>query len=116
MPGAHRAPAQRNRFFGGCRKGRLGWAWVLRPGGPQAAGLEEKTGPWDPRSREVTAQSGAVGSRTQALPWRWLSLAGKMVTTRRQRSETPFTLGMEEGGSEGKRFTGNLTLKLALGR
>lgn len=55
-------------------------------------------------------------SRTQALPWRWLSLAGKMVTTRRQRSETPFTLGMEEGGSEGKRFTGNLTLKLALGR
>lgn len=36
--------------------------------------------------------------------------------TRRQGSETPFTLGTEEGGGEGKRFTGNLTLKLALGR
>lgn len=36
--------------------------------------------------------------------------------TRRQGSETPFTLGTEEGGGEGKRFTGNLILKLALGR
>lgn len=54
-------------------------------------------------------------SRTQTLPWRWLSLAGRMVTTQ-GGGETPFTLGTEGGGGEGKHFTGNLTLKLALGR